>query len=101
LKWVFGFVKWVWFGFLGVGGFSYLLEPLWWLGMITSKLAFSLLTTSLLVSGKLYVFLVRGLQIVMILLSYSLEMNRCFVFVFNKLVVSCDSFDVIVKFNDS
>jgi hypothetical protein len=25
--------------FLGVGGYSYLLEPLWWLGMITSKLS--------------------------------------------------------------
>lgn len=24
--------------FVGVGGYSYLLEPLWWIGMITSKL---------------------------------------------------------------
>lgn len=24
----------------GVGGYSYLLEPLWWLGMITSELLF-------------------------------------------------------------
>lgn len=23
--------------FVGVGGYSYLLEPLWWIGMITSK----------------------------------------------------------------
>lgn len=26
---------------LGVGGYSYLLEPLWWLGMITSEWIFS------------------------------------------------------------
>lgn len=30
------------FSFLGVGGHSYLLEPLWWFGMITSKYCFHL-----------------------------------------------------------
>jgi hypothetical protein len=36
------FLQWVMcliLEFLGVGGYSYLLEPLWWLGMITSKLS--------------------------------------------------------------
>lgn len=27
--------------FAGVGGYSYLYEPLWWAGMITSEFAFS------------------------------------------------------------
>lgn len=36
-----GFVFHSWF--VGVGGYSYLLEPLWWLGMITSKFLFFLI----------------------------------------------------------
>ncbi|KAM0031553.1 putative magnesium transporter NIPA [Helianthus debilis subsp. tardiflorus] len=32
----------------GVGGYSYLLEPLWWVGMITSELSCLLLFNSIL-----------------------------------------------------
>jgi len=40
--------------FVGIGGFSYLLEPLWWLGMITSKLSFFYVNDSSFGFGKIW-----------------------------------------------
>lgn len=33
----------LWWNLLGVGGYAYLMEPLWWLGMMTSESEFPLL----------------------------------------------------------
>jgi hypothetical protein len=41
---------WLW-ALAGVGGYSYLYEPLWWAGMITSKLILFLLLLLLLLPG--------------------------------------------------